>query len=147
MRGFAAIGLWRPKNPANIGGALRAAFVYNASLVCIAGEREWKRPIRHPADTPQAWRHVPVQRAYDLRSLLPFDCAPIGVDLVDGAIALPEFKHPQRGFYIFGPEDGTLGEQVLSWCAYRVFIPTRRCMNLAATVNVVLYDRMAKQAH
>jgi tRNA(Leu) C34 or U34 (ribose-2'-O)-methylase TrmL len=24
-------------------------------------------------------------------------------------------------------------------------IPTRLCMNLAATVNVVLYDRLAKQ--
>lgn len=144
MRGYAAIGLWRPKNPANIGGALRAAYIYDARLVCIAWEREWERPIRHPADTPRTWRHVPVQRSYDLRSLLPFDCTPIGVDLVDGAIALPEFVHPQRAFYIFGPEDGTLGDSVLSWCAYRVYVPTKRCMNLAATVNVVLYDRLSK---
>jgi tRNA(Leu) C34 or U34 (ribose-2'-O)-methylase TrmL len=26
-----------------------------------------------------------------------------------------------------------------------IYIPTRYCMNLAATVNVVLYDRMAKR--
>lgn len=45
---------------------------------------------------------------------------------------------------IFGPEDGTLGERVLSWCRDVVYVPTDRCMNLAATVNVILYDRAAK---
>ncbi len=25
-----------------------------------------------------------------------------------------------------------------------VYVPTRHCMNLAATVNVVLYDRLSK---
>ena len=46
----------------------------------------------------------------------------------------------------FGPEDGTLGPEILAWCRDVVYVPTRYCMNLAATVNVVLYDRAAKQA-
>ena len=58
---------------------------------------------------------------------------------------LPEYQHPERAFYIFGAEDATLGARVLDRCRDRVFVPTVRCMNLAATVNVVLYDRMAKQ--
>lgn len=41
-------------------------------------------------------------------------------------------------------EDGTLREKILSRCRDRVMIPTNGCMNLAATVNVVLYDRTAK---
>jgi tRNA(Leu) C34 or U34 (ribose-2'-O)-methylase TrmL len=48
--------------------------------------------------------------------------------------------------YIFGPEDGSLPQSVVDQCEHVVFIPTTGCMNLAATVNVVLYDRLAKQS-
>src|SRR5690606_30290164 len=73
------------------------------------------------------------------------DCVPVAVDLLEGATPLCEYTHPERAFYIFGPEDGTLGKAVTSWCRDVVYIPTNYCMNLAATVNVVLYDRLAKQ--
>lgn len=76
--------------------------------------------------------------------MIPFDAVPVAVDLVEGAVELPAFQHPTRAFYVFGPEDGTLGAATLHWCAHRVMVPTRGCMNLAATVNVILYDRMAK---
>ena len=46
---------------------------------------------------------------------------------------------------IFGPEDGSLGESVFSYCRDIIYVPTNFCMNLAATVNVVLYDRLLKQ--
>ena len=45
---------------------------------------------------------------------------------------------------IFGPEDGSVGKKIVKWCDDVVYIPTIGCMNLAATANVVLYDRMAK---
>lgn len=141
MRGFASIGLVRPKDVANVGAVLRAAFCYDVSLVAIQGDRT---PVRSHIDTPKAWRHIPVLRGDDLRAFIPFDAVPIGVDLVDDAVSLPAFQHPQRAFYVFGPEDGTLGKGILDWCAHRVMVPTRMCMNLAATVNVVLYDRLAK---
>lgn len=141
MRGFAAIGLLRPKTPANIGGAMRAAHIYGAAMVAVQGERT---PVTSCIDTTKAWRSVPVLRADDLFSLCPYDCVPIAVDLVEGAHPLPNFVHPQRAFYIFGPEDGTLGRATLDRCAVRLMVPTRYCMNLAATVNVILYDRMAK---
>lgn len=141
MRGFAAIGLVRPKDKANVGSVLRAAYCYEVAMVAIQGDRS---AVRSHVDTTQAWRHIPVVRGDDLRMLVPFDAVPIAVDLVDDAKPLPSFQHPPRAFYIFGPEDGTLGSSVLSWCERRVMIPTRACMNLAATVNVVLYDRLAK---
>lgn len=96
-------------------------------------------------DTQKAFRHIPVLRVDELRTAIPVGCTPIAIDLLDGATPLPRFVHPERGFYIFGPEDGTLSEDVLEWCVQRVVIPTRYCMNLAATVNVVLYDRLSKR--
>lgn len=140
-RGFSSIGLVRPKDQANVGAVLRAAYCYNVAMVAIQGDRT---PVRSHVDTPKAWKHIPVLRGDDLHALIPFDAVPVAVDLVDDAVALPAFQHPIRAFYIFGPEDGTLGKSVLDWCPHRVMVPTRTCMNLAATVNVILYDRMAK---
>lgn len=146
MRGYAAIGLHRPKNGLNIGGVLRAAHCYGAAMVAISGNRsEARRIIHSSANVTKSERHIPLLRGDDLREMVPFDCVPVAVDLVDGAIELQNYQHPQRAFYIFGPEDGTLGPRVLSWCRDRVMVPTRFCMNLAATANVVLYDRVAKQ--
>lgn len=142
-RGYAAVGLFRPKDPSNVGAVLRAAHVYDAALIAIHGDRT---PVTSRADTTKAYRHVPVLRGDDLFALCPYDCVPVAVDLVQDAIALPAFRHPERAFYIFGPEDGTLGKQHLDRCKYAVMVPTRFCMNLAATVNVILYDRMAKEA-
>jgi tRNA(Leu) C34 or U34 (ribose-2'-O)-methylase TrmL len=78
-------------------------------------------------------------------TLVPYDCVPIAVDLIEGATPLPDFEHPERAFYVFGPEDGTLGKPVLSKCKETIYVPAgRACMNLAATVNVILYDRLIK---
>ena len=76
---------------------------------------------------------------------IPYDCIPVAVDLIDGAQSLPAYIHPQRAFYIFGAEDATLGARILSWCRDIIYIPTKGCLNLAACVNVVLYDRMIKE--
>jgi tRNA(Leu) C34 or U34 (ribose-2'-O)-methylase TrmL len=142
MRGYSAIGLHNPKNPNNVGSVLRAAACYEAALIAFTGRR-----YRQAAtDVSKAWRHAPLIHAESLKDVIPFGAIPVAVDLVEDATPLPEYKHPERAFYIFGPEDGTLGDSVLSWCPQRVMIPTRHCMNLAATVNVVLYDRLAKSS-
>lgn len=144
-RGFASIGLHRPKDKANVGAVIRAAMCYGAASVSISGERIDGSHIRAATNTPAGQRHIPILRG-ELRDLIPFGAVPVAVDLVDEAEPLPTFCHPESAFYIFGPEDGTLGREILSWCPRRVMVPTRLCMNLAATVNVVLYDRLAKQS-
>ena len=58
--------------------------------------------------------------------------------------ALPEYIHSENAFYVFGPEDGSVSQSIVDWCQDVVYIPTNGCMNLAATVNVLLYDRLAK---
>lgn len=144
MRGYAAIGLHRPKDPANIGGVLRAAHCYGAHMVALSGERMSAKQICAATNTSKAERHIPILRGADLKALIPYGAIPVAVDLVDDAVSLPHFVHPRSAFYVFGPEDGTLGKAVLEWCPFRVMVPTALCMNLAATVNVVLYDRLAK---
>lgn len=142
-RGFACIGLFNPKCGANVGGVMRAAGVYGADMVALSGNRPEKL-MRWPTDTMKAWRHIPTIMAADLFDALPFDCVPVAVDLVPDARPLPGYKHPERAMYIFGPEDGTLGKAIVSRCRDAIMVPGTHCMNLAATVNVILYDRMAK---
>ena len=142
MRGYSAIGLYNPKKEPNLGGVFRAAHCYGSSLVVISGKRP--RLIRFTADTTKAWKHLPVVWTEDLLSCVPVGVDIVGVELKDGAKPLPEFNHPERGFYIFGPEDGSIPDELWQHCTRKVMIPTKYCMNLAATVNVVLYDRLAK---
>jgi tRNA(Leu) C34 or U34 (ribose-2'-O)-methylase TrmL len=140
-RGYACVGLHHPKTPANVGSALRAAGIYGASMICATGIRY----CRAGTDTMKHYRHLPLIQVEDLRGVVPFDCVPVAVDLLPDARPLPEYTHPERAFYIFGPEDGTLGRSVTEWCRDVVYVPTRGCMNLAACVNVVLYDRAMKR--
>jgi tRNA(Leu) C34 or U34 (ribose-2'-O)-methylase TrmL len=141
-RGYAAIGLHHPKTPSNVGSVLRAAHCYGAAIVAKSGQR-----YRSSAtDTMKSYRHLPLLQVDDLFSIVPHDCVPVAVDLLQGARDLTTYIHPERAFYIFGPEDGTLGREITERCRDRVFVPTAFCMNLAASVNVVLYDRHAKQA-
>lgn len=141
-RGYAAVGLHRPKQHVNVGAALRAAGCFGAALVAATG----RRYVRSSVDATRAYLDLPLIQCDDLRTVLPFDCVPVAVERVAGATPLPAYEHPLRAFYVFGPEDGDLGAQVLDWCRDVVFIPSDGCLNLAATVNVVLYDRAAKRS-
>lgn len=141
MRGYAAIGLHQPKTNLNVGSVLRAAGCFDAQLVIVEGERY----RRAPTDTTQQYRHLPLLHAV-LKESIPFDCVPVAVDLVEGARCLHGYTHPERAFYVFGPEDGTLGKDTLAWCRDVIYVPSRGCLNLAACVNVVLYDRQKKRS-
>jgi len=78
----------------------------------------------------------------------PFDhfpgCTPVAVELKSGAELLPDFEHPEKAIYVFGPEDGSLQAPILRHCHRFVIVPTRYCLNLAMAVGTVLYDRMIK---
>lgn len=143
-RGFACIALDNPKDGNNVGGAMRACGVYGADLIVIAGPR-FKTLKGFPTDTMRTWKHIPTLEAEDVFDALPHDCVPVAVDLLPGATPLPEYRHPERAFYVFGAEDATLGRRITDRCVHKVMVPMRvNCMNLAATVNVILYDRMSK---
>lgn len=141
MRGYAAIGLDRPKDTANLGGVLRAAQCYGASLVVVSGGRMGK----YATDTMKAYRHLPCMEVSDLWQNVPFACVPVVVELTPRAKPLFDFQHPPSAFYIFGPEDNSVRKDIVESAQHVVYVPMEGCMNLAATVNVVLYDRLLKQ--
>lgn len=140
---YACIGLSNPKSPSNVGAIMRAAGCYGAASVFYTGTR-YDRAKDFITDTKKVHQDIPLINIDDLRKILPLGCVPVAVELVEGARALPAYTHPDRALYIFGAEDGSLSKEIRDWCEDVVYIPTNGCMNLAATVNVVLYDRLAK---
>lgn len=142
-KNYACIGLHNPKSPENVGSVMRAAGCYGVSSVFYTGKRyDTAKPFY--TDTQNAYEKLPLIGVDDLKSVIPFGCVPIAVDLIPGAKPLPDYKHPPRAFYIFGPEDGTLRKEITDFCSDTIYVPTNGCMNLAASVNVILYDRLAK---
>jgi tRNA(Leu) C34 or U34 (ribose-2'-O)-methylase TrmL len=75
----------------------------------------------------------------------PSGVTPVAVELLPTAEPLVSFEYPEDALYLFGPEDGGLPKAVRLHCHRFVFIPTHYCLNLAAAVNVVLYDRRLKR--
>jgi len=72
-------------------------------------------------------------------------CVPVGVEVLPGAEMLPNFEHPENALYVFGPEDGGLTRIERALCHKFVFIPMKHCANLAASVYLILYDRLLKR--
>lgn len=137
------LGLVNPKSPENVGAVLRAAGCYGADAVFYSGVR-FDLAQRFVTDTKQMVQQIPLVGVESLIAALPEGAVPVAVDLIEGATPLPDYQHPENAFYIFGPEDGTLGSDITQWCRDVIYVPTRGCMNLAASVNVILYDRLAK---
>jgi len=137
------IGLCNPKNPSNVGAVMRAAGCFRAEAVFYTGQR-YARAARFNTDTKNVSRNIPLTGVDRLLDDLPADMKIVCVELVEGAIPLPQFQHPDQAFYIFGPEDGTLDQAVIDRADAVVYVPTVGSLNLAAAVNVILYDRIAK---
>jgi tRNA(Leu) C34 or U34 (ribose-2'-O)-methylase TrmL len=140
-----SIGLINPKSPTNVGAVMRAAGCYRVGSVFYTGER-YVRAARFNTDTQNASQAIPLAAVTCLLECIPENTKMVCVELVEGAIPLPEYQHPNNAFYIFGPEDGTINQDILDRADAVVYVPTIGCMNLAASVNVVLYDRLAKSA-
>lgn len=147
MPGYAGVILYDPKDERNVSNALRACGVFGASFITIMGWRVNWSMVR-VSDPSKQHRNVATfqyNKRDGLVSALPAGVEVIGVEITPLAEVLPEFEHPERAVYIFGPEDGSLPDDILSAVDYIVKIPSKSCLNLAACVNVVLYDRAAKE--
>jgi tRNA(Leu) C34 or U34 (ribose-2'-O)-methylase TrmL len=143
MHPHVTIGVCDPKSPSNIGAIMRAAGCYGVDEVIYTGER-FNRAAKFQTDTKNAIQKIPLTAVDSLIDHKKPDVKIICVELAEGAQPLPDFIHPAQALYIFGPEDGSIEQAVIDQADAVVYIPTNTCMNLAATVNVVLYDRMAK---
>lgn len=140
-----SIGLSNPKSPSNVGSVMRAAGCYQVDAVFYTGQR-YDRAMQFNTDTKAAVLNIPLTGVETLEQAIPAGVRVVCVELVEGATPLPEYAHPEQAFYIFGPEDGSLSQALVDRADDVVYIPTIGCMNLAATVNVLLYDRLAKSS-
>ena len=149
-----SIGLTNPKSPTNVGSVMRAAGNYSVDQVLFSGNRYAQAAkfsgSKLTTDTKNVRETIPLLPVESFENVnaqllnLPRETKIICVDLVEGATPLPYFTHPEHALYIFGPEDGTINQKVINQADEVVYVPTIGCMNLAASVNVLLYDRLAK---
>jgi len=144
-----SIGLSNPKSPDNVNSVRRAAGNYRVDSIFYTGSR-YPRALNLNPGIPNINRdvslNVPVNGVDELVEQSTVNMQIVCVEFAQGAISLPEFKHPDNVMYIFGPEDGTISQKIIDRADSVVYIPTVGCMNLAATVNVVLYDRLSKSS-
>lgn len=135
--------LTNPKSPSNVGAILRAAGCYNIPALLYTGNR-YNKAKKHATDTQNVGNEISVTHVESFLESKPDDVKLVCIDFVEGAVPLPIFEHPEKAFYVFGPEDGSLKQDIVDQADFVVYMPTNGSLNLAAAANVVLYDRAAK---
>lgn len=157
-----AVMLINPKSPYNVGAVIRACAIYDVPWLRWTGSRISSAEGRRYAGSWAKGGNKPrLPREERLKDYLGVDwredemaldafidegLTPIAVEITRSAESLPDFEHPENAVYVFGPEDGSIPKGTLTVCHRFLRIPTatRTPLNLAAAVNVVLYDRFAK---
>ena len=144
-----SIGLSNPKSPENVNSVKRAAGNFRVGSIYYTGKRYPRALKLNPATTNMSRDvslNIPVTEVASLIDETPENMQIVCVEFAEDAIPLPGYQHPDNALYIFGPEDGTLNQEIIDRADAVVYVPTKGCMNLAATVNVVLYDRLTKSS-
>ncbi len=142
MRGFFGIGVEGLSKPMNAGNLFRSAHAFGASFIFTIGAAYPRGEVGR-CDTSDTPGEVPLYEFATVHELdLPRGCSLVGVELVEGAVDLPSFRHPRQAAYILGPERGSLSEEILDKCRLTVKIPTKFCINMATAGAIVMYDRM-----
>jgi tRNA C32,U32 (ribose-2'-O)-methylase TrmJ len=142
-----AVALTNPKYLHNVAGALRACAAFGVDELRYTGDRA-KRELDNAERPPREFRmkaYSAVTFRHCALSIEEQDAwAPVAVEARDDFLSLPDFEHPADALYVFGPEDGSLGRSHLRLCHHHIRIPSSVCLNLAASVYIILYDRRAK---
>ena len=140
-RGYFAIGAERISKALNLGNLMRSAHGFGAAFTFTIGADYQALEAR--ADTSKGRQHLPHYSCASVAELaLPEGCRVVGVELLEDAIDLPSFRHPQRAAYVLGPERGTLSPELLARCDWVVRIPSSFCVNVAMAGAIVMYDRV-----
>jgi tRNA(Leu) C34 or U34 (ribose-2'-O)-methylase TrmL len=143
-----AVVLCDPKYPHNLGQVVRACSCFDVKQIWWSGQRVLKQ-LEGLSRLPREERmrgYAEVQILHHDRPLDVFaaDAVPVAIEFRPGSESLPDFEHPEKAVYVFGPEDGSVPPGVLRECHRFVCIPSKHCLNLSMAVGMVLYDRIAK---
>jgi len=139
MRGYFGLGIEGVSKPFNVGNVMRTGYAFGADFVfTVAAEYSGAG-----SDTAKTHEHVPFYQFDNVAELnLPQGCALVGIELMEEAVELPIFPHPQNAAYVLGPERGSLSPALIERCDHIVKIPARFSINLGVAGAIVLYDRM-----
>lgn len=143
--GYCGIGIYNPKYYCNVGVLWRTAAIWGVDFIFTVGEGRYKA---EKADTTKAHHNIPLfsfDTIQDLRNTLYQNCDIVGVELVNKAQMLHEFKHPDRAVYLLGSEDTGIPQHVLRECNRMIKLPGKVSLNVAVTGTTVLYDRIIKR--
>ena len=92
-KGYFGIGCLNMKTAENYGTLFRTAQILGADFIFLIGSR-FKRQA---SDTMKSWKHLPLFEYKDFKDFnnhRPYDCPLIGIELLENATPLSEFKHP-----------------------------------------------------
>lgn len=143
----AAVVLMNPKHPHNLAAAIRACSCFGVNNLRWTGTRVALDTMERLPREMRMKDYDDVDWQVDNKPLDEFTgrfYTPVCVELVPGAENLASFNHPAKAVYVFGPEDGEVPQVIRKLCHRFVAVPSKTCLNLAATINVVLYDRLIK---
>ncbi len=142
MRGYFGIGVEGISKTMNVGNLFRTAHAFGSSFVFTV-EATYDRTKGQKSDTSKSGGHMPFftfPTADDL--MLPDGCKLVGIELLEDAVELPSFHHPQQAAYILGPERGNLSPEMIERCDHTIKIPMSFCVNVGIAGAIVMYDRL-----
>jgi len=134
------IGIFNPRNSADVGTLWRSAYQLGAAGIFIIG-----RPYRRQtSDTANAQALIPLRQFAAFEDFLA--SRPVGAQLVGiemGGVPLSGFKHPERAIYLLGAEDSGLPQRILAARNFVAAIESLRSQsyNLAVSGSIVLVHR------
>jgi tRNA G18 (ribose-2'-O)-methylase SpoU len=125
----------------NIGSIVRSANAFNAGGVHIVGKRHWNRRGAMATEKYLELYHhntpVELKEFAEQNSLIM-----IGVDNINGAVNLSDFKMPKNAMLIFGQEGPGLSKGMIELCEKVVQIEqfgSTRSINVAAAAAITMY--------
>tara|TARA_B100000686_G_C16685059_1_gene914253 strand:+ start:624 stop:1160 length:537 start_codon:yes stop_codon:yes gene_type:complete len=140
MRGYFGIGIEGVSKAINAGNLLRTAHAFGASFFfTVAANCDVSNS---KSDTSFSAAQMPFYPFDNIEAMrLPKGCVLIGIEIDNGAIELPSFRHPRCAAYVLGMERYGLSEEMVKCCEQIVKIPTQFSLNLATAGGIVMYDR------
>ena len=145
MRGYFGIGVEGISKTMNVGNLFRTAHAFGASFVFTV-DAAYERTEGQKSDTSKSGGHMPFYTFPSAGKLmLPDGCKLVGIELLDEAVELPSFRHPQQAAYVLGPERGELSPEMIERCDHTIQIPMSFCVNVGIAGAIVMYDRLISQ--
>ncbi len=139
--GYFEIGIYFPKNQANLGTLWRSAYQLGAAGIFTIG-RPYRRQTSDSFHTPENIPYRNFATFEDFLAARPSGAQLVGVEM--GGLPLRAFTHPDLAIYLLGSEDNGLPPKALERCDSVIALESVReaSYNVAMTGSIVMYHRM-----